>query len=185
MTFLVENECFYTFITILEGEDVIHIKKKNTMILYATNFLAFFAISLVNTQMIPYMIKIGYSTMERGYILAANSIVSIGGQLLFGYLCDRFKKIKPFFISAYVILLVSSIAMFWVEQQIFFYHMFTIALMGGMVKVIMGLDETWMLELDSDNYGKLRAAGALGLTIGSPVAGFLIRSFRYRSLIWG
>mgnify|MGYP006914997187 CR=1 FL=1 len=59
---------------------------------------------------------------------------------------------------------------FWVERQTFWYHVFTVALMGGMVKVIMGLDETWMLEIDQENYGRLRASGALGLTIGSPIA---------------
>lgn len=131
------------------------------------------------------MIKLGYTLNERGLILAANSIVAIIGQLLFGYLCDRCRRIKAFFIIAYLLLLFSSIAMFAVQNNIFYYHIFTIAMMGGMVKVIMGLDETWMLELDRDNYGKLRAAGALGLTIGSPIAGIMIRYYDFYSLIYG
>lgn len=158
--------------------------KKIGPAVYILNFLAFFAISMVNTQMIPYLSKVGYGVMERGYILAANSVVAIGGQLLFGYLCDRYRKIRRFFGIAYVLLLASSIAMFLVQQEMFFYHLFTVALMGGMVKVIMGLDETWMLELDQQNYGKLRAAGAMGLTIGSPIAGYLIRQFSYMSLVY-
>lgn len=147
------------------------------------NFLAFVAISMVNTQMIPFMTSIGYDVLQRGYILAANSIIAILGQFLFGFLCDRYAQIKKFFLLAYTILLASGICMFLKTEQIFWYHLITIAIMGGMVKVIMGLNETWMLELDAQNYGKLRAWGALGLTIGSPIAGFLVRQFSYVSLM--
>lgn len=151
--------------------------------LYALNFLAFFAISMVNTQMIPFLTSLGYDVVVRGYILAANAIVAIVGQFLFGYLCDKFKGIRMFFALAYSILLVSGILMFMNTNQVFWYHLCTVALMGGMVKVIMGLDETWMLELDSGQYGNLRAAGALGLTIGSPIAGFLVDTFSFFALV--
>ena len=147
------------------------------------NFLAFFAISMVNTQMIPFLSKLGYTVVQRGYILAANAVVAIVGQFLFGYLCDRFQRVKVFFLAAYLLLTASSFAMFLVEHQTFWYHLFTVALMGGMVKVIMGLDETWMLEVDQENYSRLRASGALGLTIGSPIAGFLVHRFHYTSIL--
>lgn len=159
------------------------IEKKLKWKLYALNFFVFFAISMVNTQMIPYLSRLGYNVLERGWILAGNAIVSIIGQFLFGYLCDRFKKIRRFFLTAYLLLMVSSFAMFLFQERIFYYHLFTVSLMGGMVKVLMGLDETWMLELDSEHYGKLRAWGALGLTIGSPIAGFLVSHFTYLSLL--
>lgn len=151
--------------------------------LYALNFFAFFAISMVNTQMIPFLSKLGYTVIQRGYILAGTAIIAIIGQFLFGFLCDRFKRIRIFFFIAYALLTASSFAMFLVEHQFFYYHLCVVALMGGMVKVIMGLDETWMLEIDEDNYGKLRASGALGLTVGSPIAGFLVKQFHYPSLM--
>ncbi|MCR0265853.1 MFS transporter [[Clostridium] innocuum] len=162
---------------------MITITKQMRWLLYAMNFLAFFAISMVNTQMIPFLSKLGYTVVQRGYILAANAVVAIVGQFLFGYLCDRFQKVKVFFLAAYLLLTASSFAMFLVEHQTFWYHLFTVALMGGMVKVIMGLDETWMLEVDQENYGRLRASGALGLTIGSPIAGFLVHRFHYTSVL--
>lgn len=139
---------------------------------------------MVNTQMIPFLSEMGYNVIERGYILAANAIVAIVGQFVFGYLCDRFQRIKRFFMIAYLILLCSSFAMFYVEQQQFMYHLFTVALMAGMVKVIMGLNETWMLEIDEENYGRLRAGGALGLTIGSPIAGYVIKETSYTIMLW-
>ncbi len=151
--------------------------------LCAFNFFSFFAIALVNTQLIPLLTSVGYSVVQRGYILAANSIVAIIGQGVFGYLCDRFKKIKPFFFIAYSFLLVSSLFMFMKTEQAFYYHLLTVSISGGMVKVIMGLDETWMLKVDQEHYGKLRAWGALGLTLGAPLAGFLVKTWSYHSLM--
>ncbi|MFR5079963.1 MAG: hypothetical protein ACLTDX_18925 [[Clostridium] innocuum] len=72
-------------------------KKQMRWLLYAMNFLAFFAISMVNTQMIPFLSKLGYTVVQRGYILAANAVVAIAGQILFGYLCDRFQRVKGLF----------------------------------------------------------------------------------------
>lgn len=159
-----------------------NLDKRMKLKFYCLNFLAFVAISMVNTQMIPYLTSVGYDVVERGYILAANAIVAIIGQLIFGYICDKYKKIKPFFALAYALLVISALLMFCFQKQVFWYHLFTVAIMGGMVKVIMGLDETWMLEADSEHYGSLRAYGALGLTIGSPIAGFLVDSFGYFAL---
>ena len=53
-------------------------KKQMRWLLYAMNFLAFFAISMVNTQMIPFLSKLGYTVVQRGYILAANATVFKG-----------------------------------------------------------------------------------------------------------
>lgn len=156
--------------------------KKMKIKFYCLNFLAFAAISMVNTQMIPYLTSVGYDVVERGYILAANAVVAIIGQFLFGYICDKYKKIKPFFTLAYALLIISALFMFSFQKQLFWYHLLTVAIMGGMVKVIMGLNETWMLEADSEHYGSLRAYGALGITIGSPAAGFLVDSFGYFAL---
>lgn len=152
---------------------------------YGLNFLAFFAISMVNTQMIPFLTSVGYDVVTRGMILAGNAVVAIVGQFFFGYICDKYKKIKPFFAIAYALLLASGIFMFWVSEQLFWYHFISVGVMGGMVKVIMGLNETWMLELDSEHYGTLRAAGAIGLTVGSPIAGFLVDTFGFGALIIG
>ena len=159
-------------------------KQKKRWILYSLNFFVFAAISMVNTQIIPYLGKVGYDVVDRGYILAGSAIVAIIGQFLFGYLCDRFKRLKPFFLLAYGFMIAGSIMMFIIHKQLFYYHLFAVSLSGGMVKVIMGLNETWMLEVDEENYGRLRAAGALGLTIGSPIAGSVIHAFGYNFLLF-
>lgn len=148
-------------------------------------FLIFAALAAVNTQMIPFMKEIGYSSLERSIILAGNALIAIIGQFLFGYLCDRFHAIRPFFLGGYLLFVAASFLMFIYEERLFWYHLFAISGSGGLVKVLMGLNETWMLEADAKHYGWLRACGALGLSVGSPIAGWIAVHASYRILLYG
>lgn len=148
------------------------------------NFLIFVSLAAVNTQMIPYMKHIGYSLSQQGVILAGCALIAIVGQFLFGYLCDRFHSIRRFFLIGYTLFVSSAFAMLFYEESLFAYHLIAIALSGGLVKVLMGLNETWMLEADGAHYGVLRAAGALGLSVGSPLTGFLVTQTSYRVLLY-
>lgn len=151
--------------------------------LYILNFLSFFIIALVNTQWIPFLTSLGYSIVERGYIFAMNAVIAMIGQSVFGYLCDRYHKIKPFFFIAYLFFVISSLCMFLKREQVFYYHLFSVSISGGMIKVIMGLEETWMLQIDEEHYGKLRAWGALGLTVGAFFASMIVNIGSYVALM--
>lgn len=158
--------------------------KRQRHLYYICNFLVFAALAMVNTVMIPYMKAVGYSLMQQSVILAANALIAIIGQFLFGYLCDRHHSMKRFFLIAYISFVAGTCLMLIREDQLFWYHLFSIALSSGLVKVVSGLNETWMLLADADHYGRLRAAGALGLTAGSPIAGYIAQMMSYRSLMW-
>lgn len=158
--------------------------KRQRHLYYICNFLVFAALAMVNTVMIPYMKAVGYSLMQQSVILAANALIAIIGQFLFGYLCDRHHSMKRFFLIAYILFMAGTCLMLIREDQLFWYHLFSIALSSGLVKVVSGLNETWMLLADADHYGHLRAAGALGLTAGSPIAGYIAQMMSYRSLMW-
>lgn len=158
--------------------------KRQRHLYYICNFLVFAALAMVNTVMIPYMKAVGYSLMQQSVILAANALIAIIGQFLFGYLCDRHHSMKRFFLIAYISFVAGTCLMLIREDQLFWYHLFSIALSSGLVKVVSGLNETWMLLADADHYGHLRAAGALGLTAGSPIAGYIAQMMSYRSLMW-
>ena len=158
--------------------------KRQRHLYYICNFLVFAALAMVNTVMIPYMKAVGYSLMQQSVILAANALIAIIGQFLFGYLCDRHHSMKRFFLIAYISFVEGTCLMLIREDQLFWYHLFSIALSSGLVKVVSGLNETWMLLADADHYGHLRAAGALGLTAGSPIAGYIAQMMSYRCLMW-
>lgn len=158
--------------------------KRQRHLYYICNFLVFAVLAMVNTVMIPYMKAVGYSLMQQSVILAANALIAIIGQFLFGYLCDRHHSMKRFFLIAYISFVAGTCLMLIREDQLFWYHLFSIALSSGLVKVVSGLNETWMLLADADHYGRLRAAGALGLTAGSPIAGYIAQMMSFRSLMW-
>ena len=65
----------------------------------------------------------------------------------------------------------------------FFYHLIMIAVSGGMIKVLMGLNETWLLAVDRQHYGVLRAAGAIGMSTGSLLAGYLLTLFDFKQFL--
>ena len=71
---------------------------KQNCIRYFLNLILFIAISLFNTQLIPFLKEVGYSSTQRNVILAVNALFSILLQILFGYLCDRYKSMKKFFL---------------------------------------------------------------------------------------
>ena len=157
---------------------------RTRMFYIVVNFLIFVSLAAVNTQMIPFMTTVGYTLMQQGIILAGGAVIAIVGQFLFGYLCDRFHRIRRFFLFGYVIFLAAAVAMLLHEETLFTYHLFAIALSAGMVKVLMGLNETWMVEADGEHYGMLRAGGALGLCVGSPLTGFIVTQASYQVLLY-
>ena len=71
--------------------------------------------------------------MQQGIILAGGAVIAIVGQFLFGYLCDRFHRIRRFFLIGYVIFLAAAVAMLLHEETLFTYHLFAIALSAGNV----------------------------------------------------
>lgn len=150
---------------------------------YALNFTLFICIAFFNTQLIPFMKEMGYDATQRGIILAVNALFSIGFQVIFGFLCDYYKTMKKFFYIAYALFLIFGVLMFMWTKEVFFFHLFVTSMMASMVKVLTALIETWMLYLNQKEYGKIRAIGALGLCIGSPLVGMVIDHFSYLGVI--
>ncbi|MEG2799346.1 MAG: MFS transporter [Erysipelotrichaceae bacterium] len=157
--------------------------KHKLYLFYLFNFLTFFAFAFVNTQVIPYMTYLGYNIIQQGYILAFNALIAICFQFILGYLCDRYHKLKLFYCLLYSIVLLSAMLMFLIQAKQFYFHLIVIALMAGLIKVMIALNETWMMARVKNNYGKVRAFGAIGLGLGSPLAGYLITVFDYKMMV--
>lgn len=159
-------------------------KKKEILVCYCFNFLSFAGISMVNTQIVPFLKSAGFSVMNRGILLSGSALVAVLGQILAGYICDHIQKLRPLYLICFILLTLGSILLFLFPNKNYFLYLLAVALSGGMVRVIMGLNETWMLQIGQNNYGKLRAFGALGLAVFSTVAGFLIKPFGYQALLF-
>lgn len=147
---------------------------KRNALLYIQNFLAFFVFSYVSTQLIPFLKEHAFSLEQRGIVLALVAVIATIGQIVFGLLCDRYHQMKRFLLIGYLILAVSALAMVLSSGDLFAYLLLVCAMVGGFAKIMQGLTETYLFQLDRQNYPKLRAAGALGFTVGAIAAGQIV-----------
>lgn len=151
----------------------------------AVFFIVYLGFTLPYTLAIPFMIEAGYTPTERGLILAGMSLVGIFGQFIFGYLCDRFLTVKKFFFGSMIALVFTSWLAYATTENMLFYHLMTIAFTGGLFQIVMGLLDAWTLERDPYlvlHYGKIRAFGALGWAVGSPLTAYIVSRFGYDKL---
>lgn len=147
-------------------------------------FVMFFSHALLFTQMIPYLTILGYSAVERGYIIAAYATFSMMGQIIFGYLSDRFGTIKKFVLFLTVIILATGLMGYSFHEINYLYHFVTLALVAGTTRIVANLFETWLLELDSmhDDFSYIRSFGSLGWALASLISGFMAVRLGYQSL---
>lgn len=160
-------------------------EKRIFTINFALYLVAFISLALAFTQLIPFLIYVGYDPLQRGIILSTIAFVSFFGQLWAGYLCDRYRTVKRFFGIFWILLTISSVLMYYVTAQNFFFHIIAVSFVGGLFRVTNGLLETWTIETSKkvrDNFGMIRAFGAIGWAIGAPLTSFLVTSFGYQYL---
>jgi MFS family permease len=148
-------------------------------------FVVFIGLAFTYTQVIPFLTYIGYTPIERGMILSAIAVVAIIGQFYVGYLCDKYNTIKKFYNILTVIYVISNALMFAYTENSFFIHLLLVALTGGLFRVVAGLLETWTIETNEymkNHFGTIRAFGAIGWAIGSPLTSAIINRFGYSAI---
>ncbi|MHC1734315.1 MAG: MFS transporter [Erysipelotrichaceae bacterium] len=147
--------------------------------------VAYIGYTIPFTQIIPFLTASGYTASERGLILAGMSLVGIFGQFIFGFLCDKYRTVKKFYYGTLIALVVFSWATYATTGNMFYYHLITFAFTGGLFQIVVGLLDAWTLESDPYlvlHYGKIRAFGALGWAIGSPMTAMIVNQLGYDRL---
>ncbi len=148
-------------------------------------FVVFIGLAFTYTQVIPFLTYVGYTPIERGMILSAIAVVAIVGQFYVGYLCDKYNTIKKFYNILTVVYVISNALMFAYTENSFFIHLLLVALTGGLFRVVAGLLETWTIETNEymkNHFGTIRAFGAIGWAIGSPLTSAIINRFGYSAI---
>lgn len=154
----------------------------NQVLLY---FIVFVGLAFTYTQMIPYLTFIGYSPIERGIIFSSIALVAIFGQFIIGYLCDKFNTTKNFFYLVSVAYVIFNAILYAYTENVFFIHLLLVSFTGGLFRVLMGVMETWTIETNDYikyHFGTIRAFGAIGWAIGSPLTSQLVTRFGYSSI---
>lgn len=162
------------------------LKKKGLMLqIMFVFFVLFIGFYIPMTQRIPFLKSIGYSYESMNIIFSIQAALAFVYQLVFGYLCDKYRTIKKFFIGALIIGSVGTYLMFTATQEAFYFHILTMALMGSFINLSVGLLDSWALEIDPEiqrNYGAVRAMGTLGWIVGGFVVTLVLNYFGVGSL---
>ena len=149
-------------------------------------FLAFVAHASVNTQAIPFLTEIGYTSTERGYIMAAYALIAMVGQFYAGYLADKYQTVKKWVIYCTIAIIGFSIVTFIYNDKNFLLHLFMMANALGFIRIVGNLLETWILEVDGlyPYFGSIRSFGSLGWALSSLSSGYLIAYGGYELMMW-
>ncbi|MDF9823822.1 putative MFS family arabinose efflux permease [Breznakia sp. PF5-3] len=158
---------------------------KNMGMMFVLYFISFISFAIPYAYMQTFLSYVGYDVLERGIILSGTAIVAIVAQFFIGYLCDKYQSDKKFYNILLIIFVVVTYVMYSVTDKIFFLHLIFISLVGGIARTVMAVQDTWCLETDNHcmrNYGAIRAFGAIGWMIGSPLGAMAIEKWGYGSL---
>ncbi|MDQ0361261.1 MFS transporter [Breznakia pachnodae] len=158
---------------------------KNMGFMFVLYFISFISFAIPYGYMQTFLSHVGYNVMERGIILSGTAVVAIVGQFFVGYLCDKFNTDKKFYNLLLILFVIATCIMYSVTDRIFFLHLIFISLVGGLARTVMAVQDSWCLETDDhckQNYGSIRAFGAIGWMIGSPLGALAIQKWGYGSL---
>lgn len=122
----------------------------------------------------PYMLSLGCSNTQLGVIISANSLASIIGQPVFGYICDRSGSIKKVMIGS---LLGGSglAAIFYLTGSSYMAILFFSTAISFIIQAVYPLIDNWTV-LDAQvnpttNYGITRGIASLGYAATSAIVG--------------
>ncbi len=159
---------------------------KKTRLLYYVLFLIGFAgFSFSYSQIIPFLTDMGFTAIERGYILSLSALIGIVSQFLFGIICDKMQRTKPMLMVSLVILSVSTFITYRLNNPLFSVMLIYSALSVGFFRVTSNLLETWVYTIDEDtrqHFGVIRLFGSIGWALGAFLLGYLIKDFGYPAL---
>ena len=148
------------------------------------NAFGFVALSGARGFLVAFLEYIGYSAGMIGAIVSLTAAFGIAGQFLFGFLCDKFGRIKPFYFVLMIAMLVSVFLIYAVRPPIEMMFV-AFAIMGLSIPTCIQLVDSWILESGEaikQRYGVARSASSFGWATGLLVLGSLVVAFGYEVL---
>lgn len=150
-----------------------------------TYFAFYFAFASLSVYMIPFLKEVGYDAMQRGIQFSCMALFAIVMQMVVGYICDKFHVMKQAAMLLAILQIASVYACYLFTKQIFWYHLALISIMGGIYKINYNLLDSWSLLCGEDianQFGRMRAYGAFGFTLGTYLVSKFIEWFSFAAV---
>jgi len=135
--------------------------------------------------LIPYLTSLGYDTVQQGWMFAFGAILTIIGQFLTGYLCDRYQTDKKVFVAVLLLWAVVNWLLYTASNSASILVVLWLGLLCSLFVVCNGVLDTWTIESDEyclNNYGWIRAFGAIGFAVGTLFTSYCFDHWGYGSL---
>lgn len=150
-------------------------------------FISFIGLGLPGSYMQTYLQNLGYSVVQRGIVISCSALCTIAFQFFAGYLCDKFRTNKKVYNALILVTIVCVFVLYQIENSSFLLCVLFASLISGIVRTANAIQDAWTLEVNDSmrsNYGAIRAFGAMGWMIGSPLGAFVIERYGYKNLGW-
>lgn len=147
-------------------------------------FVGFISYSLMFNQVVPFLIEMGYDASQRSIILASFALIAMLGQMLVGYLSDKYGSIKRFYIYLTWVFIATGVLSYGVGTNNFWYHLMLVSSMTALTRIQCNILETWVLQVDGlyHEFGAIRAFGSIGWAVASFISGWMVINFGFVSL---
>lgn len=153
--------------------------------LFGLFVIAFFSFSLTYSQIVPYMSSLGFSLQQRSWILTLSAIVGILFQVLYGFLCDKYQTIRPFFRMVFSLFMILSALSFSMIPSSLSLQFILIILFTCQFRIAANLVETWAFQINqaiAEVFGFIRLGGSIGWAIGSWLIAEIVKQANYSIL---
>lgn len=137
------------------------------------------------SNLIPYMDSIGYSPYERGIALSALALLNIILQFILGYVSDKYNSMKWIVLVSTIIYAVNCSLVFLGAVNNYFLLVIGVAIAGGFLNTLCGLQDTWILGVHSslrDSLSSIKAFGSMGWALGSLISSAVLMYFGYKGV---
>ncbi len=159
--------------------------KKKLLMFKITFFIEYVAQAVAYCLLIPYLTNIGYSAIQRSFILSFGAIMGTALQFFIGYLCDRNRTIKRYLNIMNVLFVGCVVLLYRYSEYNYLFHFIIASLVIMFFKVIVNVYDSYALESGDalkSRYGIIRAYGSIGWAVGSEMISRIVEKGSYKML---
>lgn len=151
---------------------------KQIALLGGVNF-GYYATTAILLPLLPiYFAMKGYSSQDIGLFMMIGPFIAVFAQPMWGYISDRFQKLKIIIVFLWSLTVISSVALFAVSGFAPTF-LFVLLLYFFMLPAVPLLDSITMKSLEGTKftYGGVRLWGSLGFCAVAVLSGFALDAF--------